>query len=120
MLFVLAFSNEGEWEYRNADCCVNIDDDSSTSAENFVNFGPKTFDILFIYNSSKVNSDTNRYTVHSTLYNSKKTLHNSRLFAWVGGCTHGQDTHVSDVSTKVNGLIFAKRYGNIVLHNKRL
>jgi len=85
MLFVLAFSNEWEWEYRNADCCVNIDDDSSTSAENFVNFGPKTFDILFIYNSSKVNSDTNRYTVHSTLYNSKKHyIIHAYLHGWVG------------------------------------
>jgi len=27
------------WKYRNAYCCVNIDDDSSMSGKNFTNFG---------------------------------------------------------------------------------
>ena len=34
LLFVLAFYNG--LEYPNADCCINIDDDSSTSVTNFV------------------------------------------------------------------------------------
>ena len=38
LLFVLAFYNR--WENTNVDCCINIDDDSSTSDKNFVNFGP--------------------------------------------------------------------------------
>jgi len=47
LLFVLAFYNG--WEYRNADYGVNIhDDSSSTSAKNFVNFGPITREILLL------------------------------------------------------------------------
>ena len=36
----LTFNNG--WEYRNADCCINNDDDFSTSSKNFVNFTPVT------------------------------------------------------------------------------
>ena len=32
-------------ECRNANCCLNIDDDSSTCDKNFVNFGPVTSEI---------------------------------------------------------------------------
>jgi len=41
----LAF-NSG-WEYRNADYCVNIDDDFSTYVKPFVNFSPVTPEIIF-------------------------------------------------------------------------
>jgi len=40
LLFVLAFYNG--WKYRNADCCVDIDDGLSTSAKNFGNLGQVT------------------------------------------------------------------------------
>ena len=82
----------GNWEYRNAGSCVSINDYSSTSDKNFMNWS--------------------------------STLRSCCAFAWVGWCTHGQNTHVSDVFIRVLGLIFAKRSGNIEgvnwLHNKRL
>jgi len=34
------------WEYRNASCCVIINDDSSTSDKNFVNFASVTSEIF--------------------------------------------------------------------------
>jgi len=37
-----------EWKYCNADCCVNINDDSSMSNKNFVNFGPVTPEISWL------------------------------------------------------------------------
>ena len=42
----LAFNNG--WEYRNANCCINIDDDSSTLDEKFINFGPVTPESLLL------------------------------------------------------------------------
>jgi len=44
VLFVLAFYRG--WEYRNADCCINVDDDSSKSGKYFVSVGPVTPEIL--------------------------------------------------------------------------
>jgi len=62
---------------------INIDDDSSTSGRNFVNFGPVTPGVFWSF------------------------------VWWVGACTHGQKTHFSDVFTRVAGLIFVKRLGNL-------
>jgi len=45
---LFALSSYNGWDYRNADCCVNIDYDSSTSDINFVNIGPVTPDILLL------------------------------------------------------------------------
>jgi len=46
--FIVLLAFYSRWEYRNADYCVNIDDDFSTSDKNLVNWDPLIPEILWL------------------------------------------------------------------------